>query len=118
MLLGNIENAVSAFGLNNLGNKNPPTAPVSYPFLWGTHQSDVVQWNGSANNRIPIVGPISRNVGEVVGVFGDLSIKKKENPLALVKYKYDATVDYHGIGALEGYIKKLRSPQWARNYLS
>lgn len=104
---GNIENAVTAFALNDLDNKNAPSAPVSYPFLWGTHQSNVVQWNGSANNRIPIVGPVSRNAGEVVGVFGSLSIEKPGK-----KLKYKATVDYHGIGVLEGYVKKLRSPRW------
>ena len=105
---GEIENAGSAFALNDLTNKNPPAAPVSYPFLWGTHQSDVVQWNASANNRTPIVGPISRNIGEVVGVFGNLQITDKgDQTLA-----YSSTVNYHGVGALEGYIKKLRSPRW------
>ena len=33
---GNIMNAGSAFGLHDLANKNSPTGPVSYPFLWGT----------------------------------------------------------------------------------
>jgi len=70
----NIENAGSAFALGDLKNKNAPTAPVSYPFLWGTHQSNVVQWNASAKNT-PLVGPLVRNVGEVVGVFGGLTIK-------------------------------------------
>lgn len=107
---GEIENAGTAFALGHLDNKNAPTAPVSYPFLWGTHQSDVVQWNASASNRIPIVGPISRNVGEVVGVFGSLKIAQDAN--SPIGYKYTSTVDYHGIGVLEGYIKKLRSPRW------
>lgn len=105
---GQIENAGTAFALNDLSNKNVPSAPVSYPFLWGTHQSDVVQWNASANNRTPIVGPISRNIGEVVGVFGNLQFKDKGNN----KLSYSSTVNYHGIGKLEGYIKKLRSPRW------
>lgn len=47
---GEIQNAGTAFALNDLTNRNPPNAPVSYPFIWGTHQSDVVQWNGSAQN--------------------------------------------------------------------
>lgn len=105
---GQIENAGTAFALNDLSNKNAPTAPVSYPFLWGTHQSDVVQWNASANNRTPIVGPISRNIGEVIGVFGNLQFKDKGNN----KLGYSSSVYYHGIGKLEGYIKKLRSPRW------
>jgi len=51
---GNIQNAASAFALHDPSNRHAPTAPVSYPFLWGTHQSDVVQWNGSAANT-PVV---------------------------------------------------------------
>ena len=53
---GNIQNQGTAFALHDLSNKNIPNAPVSYPFLWGTHQSDVVQWNASAPNT-PVVGP-------------------------------------------------------------
>lgn len=31
-------------------NAKPSDAPASYPFLWGTDQSDVVQWTGFAAN--------------------------------------------------------------------
>ena len=91
---GNIQNAASAFALHDLTNKNAPTAPVSYPFLWGTHQSDVVQWNGSAPNT-PIIGPLIRNMGEVVGVFGDLNISEAPiwKKLLGIKVEYDAHVD-------------------------
>ncbi|MCI5168323.1 MAG: hypothetical protein D3903_20085 [Candidatus Electrothrix sp. GM3_4] len=55
---------------------NSPNAPVSYPFLWDTPQADYVQWNGiSANAGL---GPIGRNVGEVIGVFGTLDWKKQK----------------------------------------
>jgi len=110
---GNIANAGSAFGLHNLANRNAPTGPVSYPFLWGTHQSDVVQWNASAPNT-PIVGPLVRNVGEVVGVFGGLSITKApwwQRILGIDVY-YESSVDFRGLGQLETWIKELRSPQW------
>ena len=49
---------------------NEPNAPVSYPFLWDIVQSDYVQWNGLASNGG--VGPLGRNTGEVIGVFGIL----------------------------------------------
>ncbi|MDF1698594.1 MAG: di-heme-cytochrome C peroxidase [Saprospiraceae bacterium] len=110
---GNIENAGSAFALGDLTNKNSPAAPVSYPFLWGTHQSDVVQWTASASNT-PIVGPLVRNAGEVVGVFGGLTIKEANwlKRLFGIKHSYQSTIDFHGLGALEGYVKVLRSPRW------
>jgi hypothetical protein len=115
---GNIQNAGTAFALRDLENKNPPTAPVSYPFLWGTHQSDVVQWNASAPNT-PLVGPMVRNVGEVVGVFGGLQIKRANwlKRLFGIKHSYASTVDFHGLGALEGYVKILTSPRWEETNL-
>lgn len=110
---GNIMNAGTAFALNDLSNKNFPDAPVSYPFLWGTHQSDVVQWNASAPNT-PVIGALVRNIGEVVGVFGGLKIEKgKINGTN----SYTSSVDYKGLGALESWVMDLRSPQWPEAYL-
>ncbi len=115
---GNIMNAGSAFGLHNLSNKNFPTGPVSYPFLWGTHQSDVVQWNASAPNT-PIIGPLVRNVGEVVGVFGGLSIDPAPwwQQLIGIDVAYSSSVDFRGLGELESWIRDLRSPEYPENIL-
>ena len=53
----------------------PADAPVSYPCLWDTPQHDVVQWLGIAKNGGPLdILTLSRNVGEVLGVFADFSI--------------------------------------------
>ncbi|MFC3034049.1 di-heme-cytochrome C peroxidase [Pseudoalteromonas fenneropenaei] len=115
---GNIQNAGTAFALDDLNNRNAPTAPVSYPFIWGTHQSDVVQWNASAPNT-PIVGPLVRNIGEVVGVFGSLSIHKAPLWEKLVDkhVSYSSTVDLNGLGQLEAWVKTLRPPVWPEQYL-
>ncbi len=115
---GNIQNAGSAFALHDLSNKNPPNAPVSYPFLWGTHQSDVVQWNASAPNT-PVIGPLVRNMGEVVGVFGNLDIGKASwiKRLFGKDHKYSSTTDFHGLGLLESWIKSLQSPVWPQDIL-
>ena len=110
---GNIQNAGTAFALNDLANRNIPNGPVSYPFLWGTHQSDVVQWNASAPNT-PIVGPLARNVGEVVGVFGGLSISEASwwQKLLGKKHIYSSHIDIEGLGYLESMVKTLKSPAW------
>ena len=117
---GNIQNAGTAFALGDLSNNNSPTGPVSYPFLWGTHQSDVVQWNASAPNT-PVVGPLVRNIGEVVGVFGGLTIEKRPwydwRRLLGQKFKYHSSVDMKGLGKLESWVKTLKSPQWPANVL-
>jgi len=108
----NIENAGTAFALDMLNNRNPTIAPVSYPFLWGTHQSDVVQWNGSAPNKPRAVGPMVRNAGEVVGVFGGLEIKPRKFKILGLKHKYTSTLDFEGLGRLEGFVAKLKAPAW------
>ena len=105
------QNAVFAMGLH-FDNASTSNAPVSFPFLWGTPQSDVVQWNGSARNT-PIIGPLVRNVGEVTGVFGNLKI----DPAPWwrfwdFKHSYTSTVQFKALGQLEDWIVDLRSPQW------
>jgi len=114
---GNIQNAGAAFALHDVNNSNAPTAPVSYPFLWGTHQSDVVQWNASAPNT-PIIGPLARNTGEVIGVFGGLSIDEAHwwEKLIGIDHSYSSTVNLTNLGKLESWVKDLRSPVWPDQY--
>ena len=48
---------------------------MSYPCLWDTPQHDFVQWLGIAKNGGPLdILTLSRNVGEVLGVFADFAI--------------------------------------------
>ncbi|HYE35436.1 di-heme-cytochrome C peroxidase [Methylocaldum sp.] len=65
---GIIMNEVFGRDLQQPGNVKVPDAPVSYPFLWTSPRMDWVQWNGSANN------PFGRNVGEVLGTFGHVTL--------------------------------------------
>jgi mono/diheme cytochrome c family protein len=110
----NIENAGTRFALDIPHNRNPADAPVSYPFLWGTHQSDKVQWNGGAPNIPRTVGPMVRNIGQVVGVFGGLEIKKAPfwKQLLGKKIQYSSNVDFESLGQLEGLVRNIRAPQW------
>ena len=48
--IGNIFNEAFVRDLGIPENKVPPSAPVSYPFIWDTPQHDVVQWN---RRRLP-----------------------------------------------------------------
>lgn len=100
---------------------NEPDAPVSYPFLWDIAQSDYVQWNGLASNAG--LGPLGRNTGEVIGVFGILDWKESDAGFNLGAYLsgqqrkknkmvFDSSIDLHNLGLLESRLKSLQSPLW------
>ena len=99
----------------------PIKAPVSYPFLWDTPQHDLVQWNGSApNSRLLQLGPLSRNTGEVLGVFGELEVTPGTNsilPFLSKPPQFKHSVQLANLIALENMVKTLWSPVWPRNCL-
>lgn len=105
---------------------NPADAPVSYPFLWDISHSDYVQWNGLAANAG--VGPLGRNTGEVIGVFGTLDWTAREKGFSLSarltgeqnkKHVIDfkSSIDLTNLSRLESHIKHLQSPQWPQEIL-
>ncbi len=115
-----IVNEVYHFAVKNPDPNNPTegakpaTAPVSYPFLWDTPQHDIVEWLGIAKNGGPLdILTLSRNVGEVIGVFGDVSIP--EVP-PLLNLGYPSTVKVSALTDLENQLKTLWSPQWPADF--
>lgn len=108
------------------GTFNSPDAPVSYPFLWDIAQHDYVQWNGIGDNAG--VGPLGRNVGEVIGVFGTLdwyqtdkcrlaeiiagqcSLFGKTTKGELVRF--ESSVDMGNLEKIESQLAELESPMW------
>lgn len=112
---GHIFNRVFSSAIGEPDNDDKADAPVSYPFLWDTpdpmHQR--VQWNWSAPNRFP--GDLARNVGELLGVFGEFDLKTKP-PLG--PYYPRSSVQVGKLIRLEGHVKKLLSPVWPASLLA
>lgn len=104
--LGAIFNETAATALGLPGNARPANAPVSYPFIWDTPQHDKVQWNGSVPNAGQ--GSLARNVGEVLGVFGALKIRRR----SALPLGHESSVDVAGLGRLEELVWRLQSPRW------
>ena len=105
---------------------NEPSAPVSYPFLWDIAQSDYVQWNGLAANAG--VGPLGRNTGEVIGVFGKLDWSANTDRFDLGAYvsgqnnntphiDFKSSINLVNLQRLESHLKNLMSPEWPENIL-
>jgi mono/diheme cytochrome c family protein len=111
---GAIINNVATADLNIPENAASPDAPVSYPFIWDAPFADRVQWNGAALN-VAVIGPLLRNVGEVLGVFGRLDIRPAKT-LALNK-GYANSVNLENLGHIENLLKELWSPAWPAQYL-
>jgi processive rubber oxygenase RoxA-like protein len=105
--LGAIFNETAATALEVPGNKKMANAPVSYPFVWDTPQHDKVQWNGSIPNEK--LGSLARNVGEVLGVFGRLDLRRK----LILPVGHGSSVNVDGLATLEGLLAKMQSPQWS-----
>ena len=103
---GAILNQICEASLNIPENRRPSNAPVSYPFLWDTPHLDWVQWNSSVDI------PLSRNVGEVLGVFAHAQLTGQPNE---GQFRSSARLDY--LHQLETQLRDLRAPQWPESVL-
>ena len=100
-----------ATGVDN--NTTPPNAPTSYPYIWDTPQHDYVEWNGSQSNSG--VGALARNIGEVIGVFGDIETETS-NWLGFIDGGYDSSINTSELRELEHIVSKLYSPLWPDSF--
>ena len=115
--IGHIDNKI-AYIVAPQATGNPPDAPVSYPFLWNVPQQSRVEWNGSVKAirlhtlRPMDFGAVGRNVGEVVGVFGEVVA-----PDDKTSKRFISSVHVGNVVALEQQLSKLRPPRWPRELL-
>ncbi len=101
-----ILNEVTAMMLERPDNARPSDAPVSYPFVWDTPYLDYVQYNAVVPNAG--AGAMGRNVGQVLGVFGEVSIIS-----ATIPPGYPSSVRMDHLIILEETMESLTSPQWS-----
>ncbi len=102
-----LNKALSLTGVKD--NFNPPDAPTSYPYLWDTPQHDYVEWDGSQSNSY--IGALARNIGEVIGVFGDVEPQTKKW-LFYFDGGYPSSVEASNLRAIEKKVATLHSPLW------
>lgn len=89
-------------------NAREPNAPVSYPVLWDAPNHDIVQWIGIARNNLEEKGPLSRNIGQVLGVFGYVNFDQETKFLK----GYCSSAKRSNLEMLENQVKTLWSPKW------
>ena len=95
-------------------------APVSYPFLWDIPQHDYVQWNGIVANAG--LGPMGRNAGQVIGVFGTLDWQEKRGfnlesvlggqRIGETHVDFKSSINIRNLRRVEDQLRELKSPKW------
>ena len=101
-----ILNRTTGHMLDRPDNSIAPNAPVSFPPLWGAPYLTHVQYNGVVPNRG--AGALGRNVGQVLGVFGEVSLIESTMPGG-----YFSSVRLDSLQTLESSLQTLRPPRWA-----
>ncbi len=92
-------------------NIEPADAPVRYPFLWNAWRQDKTQWPGFADNGNDLLG-LTRNLGEVYGVFAIYRPVKASGYLAGINFLNQNSANFEGLSSLENMIKKIGAPRW------
>ncbi|MGZ3775104.1 MAG: di-heme-cytochrome C peroxidase [Bdellovibrio sp.] len=108
--VGVILNQVTAWDMKNPKSAASPDAPVSFPFIWNASQLEIAQYIPLSRNA-ERGGPLARNVGEVLGVFGVVDIFSRTKILNGVC----SSVKRDNLEKLEEKIGKLWSPNWPEN---
>ncbi len=107
---GMIFNRVTGIDLHVDDNSHPPSAPVSYPFLWTTNQQDFVQWVGSVPNTRGFER-LGRNVGQALGVFGQMPNLYSRDLLA-DSVRYAGSAHIPELLLVDRFTGSLKPPVW------
>ncbi|MDE2468269.1 MAG: hypothetical protein KGL35_05880 [Bradyrhizobium sp.] len=83
-------------------------APVRYPFIWNAPIQDHTQWTGFAANGSDVLA-LSRNLGEVFGVFG---VFQPTNDGIYVNFLNSNSANFDGLGKLETLVRQIGPPKW------
>lgn len=116
---GHIFNKVSLFTGAARPTPNPADAPVSYPHIWDIYRHDKLQWNGIAQNqRLSLggdkyldYGALGRNAGEVLGVFGDITVTPSTGAGSTIA-GYRSSIQADNLIRLETQLATLKAPAW------
>ena len=83
-------------------NWSPGIAPAKPPFLWNAPQSRWAQWGGYAYE------PISRNIGETMGVYLPIDLSSKSPAEGL----FQSNAAILGLQRVENQLARLAPPSW------
>lgn len=93
-------------------NISAADAPVRYPFLWNSQKQDFTQWAGIAVGG-NLIQALSRDLGEVYGVFATFHPKKDSSQQPPVfDYLSDNSANWDGLNTLGVVVSKMGPPRY------
>ncbi|MEO8668370.1 MAG: di-heme-cytochrome C peroxidase [Bauldia sp.] len=103
-----------AFGTDLLipANQRDLVSPVSYPFLWDIWRLTWLQYNGFMPPKA-----VSRNVGEVLGVFGKTNIVNAKGELNPEPLRWQTSLQLDNLLWMEKTLEGLHAPTWPADVL-
>lgn len=93
------------------GNIAVADVPVRYPFIWNAVSQDKTQWPGFADNGTKVLG-LSRNLGEVYGVFAQFHPVRSTSRRGGIDYLKNNSANFDGLNDLEDLIRRMGPPKW------
>jgi hypothetical protein len=111
---GHIFNKIALFDGAANPTPNAADAPVSFPQLWYIFRQKQLQWNGAAATaRLTLAGrtldygALGRNIGEVLGVFGEVIVGPHPSPVG-----YHSSARVANLIRMEYELTSLQAPVW------
>jgi len=101
--MSHIMNEVFGDQFGDPNSIKPVSVPVNLPHVWNAARLDCVQTNCLTNN------PLTRNAGEVLGVFGDAETYRDESQRLRVR----STVKFKNLHDTEEALDWVESPKWS-----
>lgn len=95
------------------GNRQGRDAPISIPYLWDIGRLSWVQTNGFMSGA----QSTSRNIGEVLGVFGSMQMLAPDGRLNPEPLRWQTSVQLDGLLWMEQTLGGLRAPTWPAQVL-
>jgi cytochrome c5 len=101
--MSHIMNEVFGDQFGDPNSIKPVSVPVSLPQVWNAARLQCVQTNCLTNN------PLTRNAGEVLGVFGDSETYRDDSQRLRVR----STIKFENLYATEEALDWVESPKWS-----
>jgi hypothetical protein len=93
-------------------NQRDTVSPVSYPFLWDIWRLSWLQYNGFMPRKA-----VSRNIGEVIGVFAKTNIVNDKGELNAEPERWRTSIQLDNLLWMEDTLEKLHAPTWPSDVL-